>query len=125
MFTINRFLDFSFLLYNRFFGFYIIVLSIDILTGVWYLYNECVNLFYKKGIKAVFEYKINVWERLKEKGYTQKVLMEKYKLSAGTLDMLRKQKMIGLNVLDTLCTILKCQPNAIIRHIPDDETTGK
>lgn len=73
----------------------------------------------------MFEYKIDVWERLKEKGYTQKILMEKYKLSAGTLDMLRKEKMIGINVLDTLCTILKCQPNAIIRHIPDDETTEK
>lgn len=73
----------------------------------------------------MFEYKINVWERLKEKGYTQKVLMEKYGFSAGTLDMLRKEKMIGINVLDTLCTILKCQPNAIIKHVPDDETTKK
>ena len=71
----------------------------------------------------MFEYKFKVWERLKEKGYTQKTLMEKYHFSAGTLDMLRKEKMIGINVLDTLCTILKCQPNAIIRHVPDGEKT--
>lgn len=29
--------------------------------------------------------------------------------------------MIGLNTLDKLCRVLKCQPNQLFKYVPDEE----
>lgn len=56
-----------------------------------------------------------LWETMKRKGMTQYQLIHKYDFSTGTLDALRKNNSITVNTIETLCLILNCTPNDILR----------
>ncbi|MBQ9928456.1 MAG: helix-turn-helix transcriptional regulator [Lachnospiraceae bacterium] len=58
-----------------------------------------------------------LWETMKEKGITQYRLINEFHFSTGTLDALRKNQSITMNTLDTLCQILDCEPNDIVKII--------
>lgn len=66
-------------------------------------------------------YKINVIEKLKEKGYNTYILRTKKLIGESTLTKIREGKGISWENLDTLCKLLKCQPSAIIQHVEDKE----
>ncbi|MDE6219492.1 MAG: helix-turn-helix transcriptional regulator, partial [Lachnospiraceae bacterium] len=42
-------------------------------------------------------------------------LIKEYNFSTGTLDSLRKNNSVTLNTLETLCLILDCTPNDILK----------
>lgn len=67
----------------------------------------------------MFVYQIDVLQELKKSGYNQTRLREEKILPQATITKIRNGEMIGLKSLDTICTILKKQPNYIIKHIPD------
>lgn len=56
-----------------------------------------------------------LWETMKRKGITQYQLINEYDFSTGTLDALRKNNSITVNTIETLCLILDCTPNDILR----------
>lgn len=56
-----------------------------------------------------------LWETMKRKGITQYQLINEYDFSTGTLDALRKNNSITANTIETLCLILDCTPNDILR----------
>lgn len=56
-----------------------------------------------------------LWETLKKKGITQYQLIKEYHFSTGTLDALRKNKSVTVNTLETLCILLDCEPNDILK----------
>lgn len=56
-----------------------------------------------------------LWETMRRKGITQYQLIKDYGFSTGTLDALRKNKSITVNTLETLCMLLDCTPNDILR----------
>ena len=56
-----------------------------------------------------------LWETMQRKGITQYQLITDHKFSTGTLDALRKNKSVTVNTIDTLCTLLNCTPNDILR----------
>lgn len=64
-----------------------------------------------------------LWETLERKGITQYQLIKEYNFSTGTLDSLRKNNSVTVNTLETLCLILDCTPNDIlkIKREPHDE----
>ena len=62
-----------------------------------------------------------LWETLKRKGITQYQLIKEYHFSAGTLDALRKNNSVTVNTLETLCLILNCSPNDILRISKDEK----
>lgn len=68
----------------------------------------------------MFVYKIDVLKKLKDKGYSIKELKEKpYNIGSSQFDKIRKGEMVGINVLDKICTLLEMQPGTIMKHIPD------
>jgi len=70
----------------------------------------------------MFVYKIDVLKKLKEKGYSIKELKEKpYNIGSSQFDKIRKGEMVGINVLDKICTLLEMQPGTIMKHIPDEK----
>lgn len=71
-----------------------------------------------QGEIEMFDYS-PLWETMRRKGITQYQLIETYKFSTGTLDSLRKNKSVTINTIDTLCTILDCTPNDIIRIVKE------
>ena len=56
-----------------------------------------------------------LWETMKKKGITQYQLIKEYHFSTGTLDALRKNKSVTVNTLETLCILLDCEPNDILK----------
>lgn len=56
-----------------------------------------------------------LWETMQRKGITQYQLIHDYKFSTGTLDALRKNKSVTVNTIVTLCTLLNCTPNDILK----------
>ncbi|MDE7275173.1 MAG: helix-turn-helix transcriptional regulator [Lachnospiraceae bacterium] len=56
-----------------------------------------------------------LWKTMERKGITQYQLIKEYNFSTGTLDSLRKNNSVTVNTLETLCLILDCTPNDILK----------
>ena len=70
------------------------------------------------------------WVTMKTRGISQYDLYEHYEITRSLLDRLRKNKNIEIFTIDRLCSILHCNIEDIVEHIPDpdentDETTEK
>ena len=58
-----------------------------------------------------------LWATLAKKGITQYELINRYGVSTGTLDALRKNKSVTLNTIQDLCTILNCPISDVVEII--------
>lgn len=56
-----------------------------------------------------------LWKTLEEKGITQYQLIKEYLFSTGTLDSLRQNRSVTVKTIETLCLILDCIPNDILK----------
>ncbi len=56
-----------------------------------------------------------LWKTLDKKGITQYQLIKEYHFSTGTLDALRKNRSVTVKTIETLCLILDCTPNDILK----------
>ena len=67
----------------------------------------------------LFIYK-NILGQLKDSGYNTNRLRKEKILSESVIQSLRDESSITLKNLNIICNLLKCQPNDLIEHIPDD-----
>ena len=73
-----------------------------------------------------FRYKVNIMDKLKEKGYSSTRLRREKLLGESYMSQLRRGDMISWAALDMVCTLLECQPGDLIEHINsagEDKTT--
>ena len=68
-----------------------------------------------------FQYKVNVMDKLKEKGYSSTRLRKEKLLGESYMSQLRRGDMVSWAALDTICTLLDCQPGDLIWH---EKATG-
>lgn len=66
-------------------------------------------------------YKIDILQALKNAGYNTYRIKTEGLLAQGTLQKFRRGEGISWSNLDTLCSLLNCQPGEIIAYIPDDQ----
>jgi len=59
------------------------------------------------------------WHTLSAKEISQYELLRYYRLSAGTLDSIRRMRGISTRTIDRLCSILGCNVSDIIVYVPD------
>ena len=59
------------------------------------------------------------WVTIKERGISQYDLYEHYEITRSLLDRLRKNKNIEIFTIDRLCSILHCNIEDIVEHVPD------
>lgn len=64
-----------------------------------------------------FKYKVNVLEKLKDKGYNTSRIRNEKLIGEATLQKIRNGEMVSWATLDTICKLLKCQLSDIIEHI--------
>lgn len=67
------------------------------------------------------QFKINVLEALKEKGYSTYRLRRENILSQSTIQKLREGKGLSWDNIERICSLLGCQPGDLIEYIPDGE----
>ena len=73
-----------------------------------------------KGFSAMaLQYKINVLEALKEKGYTTYALRKEKLLSESTIQKLRVGEGIAWDNLETLCKLLDCDISDLLEYIKE------
>lgn len=61
----------------------------------------------------------NILAKLKEAGFSTTRLRNEKIIPEGTIQNIRDGKMVNLKTINTICNILKCQPNDILTHVPD------
>ena len=52
---------------------------------------------------------------MEAKGISQYRLIQEYNFSTGTLDSLRKNKSVTVHTIETLCILLDCTPNDVLK----------
>lgn len=57
------------------------------------------------------------WKTLKKRGETTYTLINKYNISSGTIDRIRKGNGISTAKIDDFCRILNCKVEEIIEYI--------
>lgn len=72
------------------------------------------------------QYKINILDELKNKGFTTYRIRKEKILSEGTLQKFRNNDTtVTLGNIETICKLLDCQPSDIMEYIPDVEYQEK
>lgn len=61
-----------------------------------------------------------LWATMKKRGISQYDLYTYYGIGRSQLDRLRKNKNMEIYTLDRLCTILNCNFEDIMEHVPDE-----
>ena len=72
------------------------------------------------------KYKIDVLSALKEAGYNTNTIRKEKIMGEAMLQKLRSGQMVSWNVLETICSLLDCQPGDLIEFVkePDVQETG-
>ncbi|MCH5261144.1 MAG: helix-turn-helix transcriptional regulator [Lachnospiraceae bacterium] len=68
------------------------------------------------------KYKFDVLGALKAAGYTSYRLRRERIFGERVIQQLRDGEVVSWKTIDTLCTLLNCQPGDIVEHTPDSET---
>ena len=66
-----------------------------------------------------FHYRVNVMDKLKEKGYTSTRLRKEKLLGESYMSQLRRGDMISWAAFDTVCNLLDCQLGDLVMHVKD------
>ena len=65
------------------------------------------------------QYKVDVLQALKDKGYTTYSFRQNKTLSESTLTKLRNGEGVSWDNLEKLCELLECQPSDLIEYVSD------
>jgi len=69
-------------------------------------------------------YKIDILAELKSKGYTATRIREEKLIGQSYLQQIRRGELVSWKTINTICSLLGCQPGDILEHVPDAETDG-
>lgn len=67
-------------------------------------------------------YKIDILAELKSKGYTATRIREEKLIGQSYLQQIRRGELVSWKTINTICTLLNCQPGDILEYVPDAET---
>ena len=70
----------------------------------------------------MFKYKINVLDKLKEKGYSTYKLSHEGYFGGASIQQMRNNEVLGKSGLEMLCKLLECDISEIIEYVPDTQT---
>lgn len=80
----------------------------------------CVTIWTMEGVQFMpLQFKVDVLEALKEKGYTTYTLRKNNILSQSTIQKLREGKGVAWENIERFCMLLNCQPGDILEYRPD------
>ena len=65
-------------------------------------------------------YKVDVMAELKKKGYTSTKIREEKLIGQSYLQQLRHGELVSWKTLDTICSLLECQPGDLIEFQKDE-----
>ena len=67
----------------------------------------------------MISYKIDVIKALKESGYNSTRIRKDKIMGEGMLQKLRQKQLVSWATIDTICSLLNCQPGDILEYRKD------
>ena len=67
-------------------------------------------------------YKVDVMAELKAKGYSSTKIREEKLIGQSYLQQIRHGELVSWKTLDTLCSLLECQPGDLVEYVDVQET---
>ncbi len=64
-------------------------------------------------------YRIDVMAALKERGYSSTKIREQKLIGQSYLQQIRHGELVSWKTIDTLCSLLDCQPGDLIEYVPE------
>ena len=64
-------------------------------------------------------YKIDILVALKEKGYSSQRIRKEKLIGQSYLQQLRHGELVSWKTLDTICSLLECQPADLIEYVKE------
>lgn len=64
-------------------------------------------------------YKVDIMAKLKEEGYSSTKIREEKLIGQSYLQQLRHGELVSWKTLDTICSLLNCQPGDLLEHIKE------
>lgn len=58
-----------------------------------------------------------LWDTMREKNITTYMLINTYHVDAHTISRLKQNKSVTINTLETLCKILDCTADKVVRFV--------
>ena len=71
----------------------------------------------KEAIFLAIRYKVDIMAELKKKGYSSARIREEKLIGQSYLQQIRHGKLVSWKTLDTLCSLLECQPGDLIEFV--------
>ena len=66
-------------------------------------------------------YKVDVLAELKKKGYSSTRIREEKLIGQSYLQQLRREELVSWKTLDTICSLLECQPGDLVEFVSVQE----
>ena len=66
-------------------------------------------------------YKVDVLAELKKKGYTSTKIREERLIGQSYLQQLRHGELVSWKTLDTICSLLECQPGDLVEFVREPD----
>ena len=66
-------------------------------------------------------YKVDILAELKKKGYSSTRIREEKLIGQSYLQQLRHGELVSWKTLDTICSLLECQPGDLVEFIDEQE----
>lgn len=91
----------------------------------FYALAVCVYLIYNTELNGggvmPLQYKIDILEALKNAGYSTYRLRKEKILGERIIQQLRNKEIVSWATIDTLCTLLNCQPGDLVEHKKNED----
>ena len=65
-------------------------------------------------------YKVDIMAELKKKGYSSTKIREEKLIGQSYLQQIRHGELVSWKTIDTICSLLECQPGDLIEFVKDD-----
>lgn len=69
----------------------------------------------------MIRYKINIIEALKSIGYSSYKIRQEKILGQATLQKMRQNELVSWENINTICSLLNCQPGDLLEYVPDPD----
>ena len=64
-------------------------------------------------------YKVDILAELKKKGYSSTRIREEKLIGQSYLQQLRRGELVSWKILNTICSLLECQPGDLIEYVEE------
>ena len=73
----------------------------------------------KEAYFMAIRYKVDILAELKKKGYSSTRIREEKLFGQSYLQQLRRGELVSWKTLDTICSLLECQPGDLIEFVKE------